>query len=164
MKIPTFPAAGGRRQSLASGYVLVVVMIMTALTLLVLASTLGRTATTSRLNDRSERYLGGLSAAEAATEKVLARMIADYRAGGDAQVVANLASYRTNIPSTTDSPYWTNFIFSDAIGNSGRTYIQVLSNSTFTTLDTQYSGLKAYSTAAMRSKTSRKSWAETCCA
>jgi len=146
MKIPTFSTPVARRPSRSSGYVLVVVMIMTALTLLILSSTLSRTATTSRLNDRSERYHGSLSAAEAATEKVLARMIADYRAGGDSQVAANLASYRTNIPSASDSTYWTNFIFSDAIGNSGRTYIQVLSNSTFTTLDSQYSGLKAYST------------------
>jgi hypothetical protein len=79
------------------------------------------------MNDRNARYLNCLSAAEAATEEVLARMISDYRSGGDSLITANLASYRTNIPSLSDSPFWTNFTFSDAVGNLGRTYVQQLS-------------------------------------
>lgn len=126
---------------------LVIVVFMSAISLMVLAATLSRTNTTSSLNDRSGAHLAALSAAEAATEKVVATMIRDFRNGGHALVTANLNSYRTNIPSAGDAGtgnFWTNYVFSDAIGNNQRTYVNVISNFSYVQLESQYAGLYGY--------------------
>ncbi len=128
------------------GYVMVVVVFMAALSLMVMAATLSRTGATSRLNSRNNSYLECLSASEAGTERIVARMISDYRNGGDALVTANLGQYRTNVPSASDSPYWSSFVFSDAMGNLGRTYVQVTSNYSYVQLESQYAGLGGFAT------------------
>ncbi len=140
---------------------LVVVVFMAAISLMVMAATLSRTGATSQLNSRNNAYLQCLSASEAATERIMARMISDYRNGGDALVTANLGQYRTNVPGASDSAYWTNFVFTDALGNKGRTYVQVSSNYTYVQLDSQYAGLGGFATGYRVISNARPSWGQT---
>jgi hypothetical protein len=77
------------------------------------------------------------SAAEAATEKVYARMAWDFQYYGPSQVSSNLTTYRTYVPTTTDNSYWGKIQFSDANGNLNSTYVSFLTNYTGP-LPTQY--------------------------
>jgi hypothetical protein len=119
-------------------------MIMTAVALILLAGILSWSSGNARLSARSNAYTRALAAAEAATEKVNSRMSSDYLNGGEVQVVANLSSYRTMVPTGSDSSYWTNWQFSDAQGNIGSTYVQQGSVSNFSVLTGAYAGLTGF--------------------
>ncbi len=113
-----------------SGYALFIVMCITSVSLIVLASTASRTYSMSKINDRHVELMMCQNAAEAAVESVFARMQYDFQsAGGPATVKNNLGSYRTFYPRSTNDAYWGQFTFSDGLGNSGATY--VYSNSVY---------------------------------
>lgn len=116
-------------------------MIFCALGAFILASTLTRTANVAKLTERSRQYTVNVCVAEAATEKIISRMLPDFRKEGGFGIAANLNSYRTNIPTAAETPYWTNFIFSDAQGADGYTYVNCISNWTYLPLESQYRGL-----------------------
>lgn len=109
-----------------TGFALLLVLSIIAVGLIVLAATMQRTSTVANLNARSNQFMVNNNAAEAAVEKVYARMAYDFAAFGPGGVTANLAMYRTNIPS--EDNFWSNFIFSDAQANTNRIYVGVLSN------------------------------------
>ena len=116
-------------------------MIMTAISIMILAGTLRRTTANSNLNDRNNEYVANLNAAEAAIEKVAARVRYDFENnGGLPQVAINLNVYRSYVPTTSENPYWAQYQFSDGQGNSGRTYFNFLSNYSGS-LPSQYPGL-----------------------
>lgn len=127
-----------------SGNALVMVMVMSGALILIFATTLGRTYTESKLNDRNSQFSTSLNAAEAATEKVLARMRSDYITYGLGTITNNLSVYRSMVPSTNECSYWRNFTFSDGQGNAGMTYVQCISNSIYGPLQSQFAGLYAY--------------------
>jgi hypothetical protein len=133
----------GRR----SGYAMLLVMILLAVSLIVLGATLHRTSTTSSLTSRNNLYITSGSAAEAATEKAIALMMNDFQVDGDSRVSARLARYQTNVPTSTENPFWANFEFSDAQGNAGQTYVyrtDTNANTAFVDLQDQYAGLKGF--------------------
>jgi hypothetical protein len=136
------------RRMLQSGSSLLMTLVIITATLLLLAATLQRTVTVSKLNDRSNLYLVGNSAAEAATEKVLSRMMVDFANGGLTALTNNLSYYQTQcLPSSTESAWWANFSFSDAQGNSNQTYVgqtTTNSNTPYVALQYQYPGLNAF--------------------
>lgn len=138
MKTPTF--ARGRR----TGYALILVLVFCAIGAFILASTLTRTANVTKLTERSRQLTVNISSAEAATEKIISRMIQDFRREGAPGLAANMESYRATIPAMTETPYWTNFAFNDAQGREGRTYVQCISNWTYVPLESQYAGLMGY--------------------
>jgi hypothetical protein len=105
-----------------------------------LAATVSRSVSNSKLNRRSTDYSVAQNAAEAAAEKVVARMGYDFQNSALGGVAANLALYRTNIPNASEESSWTNFVFSDGQGNANRTYVSFLSNYTGN-LPSQYPGL-----------------------
>ncbi len=131
-----------------AGYALMMVMAIAACAIIILAATMSRTITTANLNVRNNQYNATLFAAEAATEKVVARMIFDYRINGLNQVSNNVANnfYRTYIPTSTENPYWSQFVFSDGQGNTSRTYVQCISNTAWSPLTGLYSGLGGWKT------------------
>jgi len=133
-------------QRRAQGYALLTVLILTALTLMVLAATMKRTDVAASLNQRNNQFVASANAAEAATEKVIARIRGDYEYGGDAAVDGNLDSYRSSVPTADEDAYWDNFTFSDAQGGAGKTYVNTLSNRVYTALDSQYAGLNGWRT------------------
>lgn len=120
------------------GYILLLVLILTAVSLLIVAGDMYRTTTVSQLNLRSNQLNVLDNAAEAATEKVYALMSHDFAAYGPGLVSNNLALYQTNYPNINDNPYWTNFSFSDGQGNLNHTYVAFESNYTGP-MPTQYS-------------------------
>jgi len=120
-----------------------VISVIAAL-LLVLGTTMLRTSSVALTNSRNQHYTSGLYAAEAAIEKVLARMRSDYGNGGS--ISNNLSIYRTLVPTTAEDPYWGNYQFSDAQGNANANYVQCISNTTYTLLSGPYAGLQGWST------------------
>ena len=100
----------------SAGYALLMVMSAAACLLLVMGSTMLRTSTNALINDHNRVYTTGLYAAEAAVEKVIARMRNDYANG--IAISNNLSIYRGLVPTTAEDPYWGNFRFSDSQGNA----------------------------------------------
>ena len=72
-----------------SGYALLMVMVIIAVSLLLMASTLNRTYTVANLNNHSNQLILCQNAAEAAVEKVFARMQYDFQSGGGPATGAN---------------------------------------------------------------------------
>lgn len=126
------------------GYALIMVMLFTAIGAFIMSATMTRTANVSKMNDRQRQYTINISAAEAATEKVIARMIADFRKDGAGGIAVNLATYTNLIPTTAENAFWGNFVFSNAQGRDNGTYVQISSNWTYVPLDSQYYGLMGY--------------------
>jgi hypothetical protein len=137
MKTNSHPQPTTRR---SAGYALMIVLIFTAASALVLAATMRRTYVTANLNERNNQMVANLNAAEAAAEKVYARMAYDFASYGIAQVTTNLASYRSGVPNTTEDAYWGNFDFANGQGQVNATYVGFLSNYSGA-LPSQYPGL-----------------------
>ena len=120
------------KRARSAGYALLMVTTMIAVCLIVIASTMRRTTTVARLNNRSNTRMGNVNAAEAAVEKVYARLAYDFASSGSGlgAVKANLNLYRTNVPTATESgsEYWKGFEFSDGQGHLNQTYVDFLTN------------------------------------
>jgi hypothetical protein len=116
----------GSRQN---GFVLLLVMILLAISLLILGADLLRTSTVANLNQRNNEYLVCSRAAEAAVEKAYASMAADFQSGAVSGVQGNLTNYASRVPSAAENPFWTNCVFMDpATGTTNQTYVQLLTN------------------------------------
>lgn len=127
-----------------AGYALLMVLIFCSIGAFILAATMTRTGNVSKLNERNTAFTVNISAAEAATEKITASMLQDFRLGGSGRVNANLNTYRTTIPTASESSFWTNFSFSDGMGGAAKSYVQCISNFTYVPMDSQYYGLWGY--------------------
>ena len=132
-----------------SGYALLTVLLFAAASALVLASTMSRTHTTANLNERNNQMVANANAAEAATEKVYARLAYDFASYGLGQVTSNLTAYRSGIPTAAESAYWGNFNFSDGNGQGNKTYVNYLTNYAGP-LPSQYPGLFTISSPVYR--------------
>jgi hypothetical protein len=143
MNLRTPPAA--RPQA---GYTLLTTLILTGCITAMLAATLSRTMTSAKLDDRNNAWQSANAAAEAATEKVLSRMMVDFANGGETSLSNNLTTYRTGmLPTTNESTFWTNFLFSDGNGNNNATYVArttTAANPPYVMLEQQYPGLSAF--------------------
>lgn len=128
----------------AKGYALIMVLILAGIALLVMSASMNWTSSTALLNERNNQLSVTLSAAEAATEKAVTRMLTDFKAGNESAVYNNLVVYRTNIPTPSESAHWTNFAFSDAQGGTNRTYVERTATQVYTTLSGQYAGLSGF--------------------
>ncbi|HEX7653031.1 MAG TPA: hypothetical protein VF607_05960 [Verrucomicrobiae bacterium] len=109
-----------------SGFALLMVLIIIAVSIMILAGSMNRSQTISMLNQRNTDFSACSVAAEAAVEKVFARMAYDFQSYGVAGVSNNAASglYAGYVPTTTEDPFWANYSFSDAQGNNGKTYVR----------------------------------------
>ena len=135
---PCSPRSGSR------GYALLMVMVFSAIAITVLSSSMNWTAQNSMYNERSIQLTVSAAAAEAATEKLVTRMMNDYNNGGEATVFNNLASYRTNVPTTAEDSYWAGFSFSDAQGTTNQNYAARTQTQIYTNLSGQYAGLLGF--------------------
>jgi Tfp pilus assembly protein PilX len=133
------------QQPAQAGSALLITLIMGAIALTILGSVMAWSATSSRLTHRSIQYTRSVAAAEAATEKVAGQIIRDFLYNGENRVVANLDFYRQNtVPTAADSAYWNNWVFNDANGNNGRTYVERAPGTSYVVLGSSYAGLKGY--------------------
>ena len=105
------------------GFALILVLILVGISLLILTYDINRTETVAILNQRNNQFNVCCNVAEAAVEKAFARMAYDFQSYALAGVYNNLSIYQTNIPN--ENSYWTNFVFSDAQGNVGHTYVNL---------------------------------------
>jgi hypothetical protein len=112
------------RQS--GGFALIMVLILVAVSLAILAASMNRSQTVSILNQHNVDLSVCSVAAEAAVEKAYARMAFDFQSYGVGVVSNNWAAgvYGNNIPNSYEGSFWSNFIFSDAQGNTGKTYVR----------------------------------------
>ncbi|MEY2429137.1 MAG: hypothetical protein QOJ40_2022, partial [Verrucomicrobiota bacterium] len=134
-----------------AGSALVLTMIITVAALAILAGAMTWSASNAKLTERSNGYMRSVSAAEAATEKVVSRISTDFLIGGDKLVSDSVASYRLVTPTAADSSYWANWEFNDAGGNVGQTFVQpgtALSgmSSNYAVLNSAYGNLKGFVT------------------
>ena len=132
------------------GYALLLTLFMVAVSLTVLIATMSRLTGDADLNARNGQYNASLYAAEAAVERVVARMQYDYLMGGGSPAISNnLDVYRAYYPGklgATEDPsgYWSNYQFSDGQGHVNATYVNTISNKTWGPLQSQYAGLSGW--------------------
>lgn len=126
------------------GYALLMVLLFGGIGMMALAGALSWTQTNGTLIHRSNQNYRAVAAAEAATEKVLARLCRDFKNSGESTAYGNVSTYSGLVPTSSDNALWSDFAFSDAQGNQGRTYVARTASSTYTTLDSQYSGLLGF--------------------
>lgn len=132
------------RRPQPGGYALVVVMTFAAIGLTVLSATMNWASQTSMMNERNNQLSTTLFAAEASTERVISRLMFDYKASGEGAVFNNLNSYRTNIPAATENAYWSAFQFSNASGATNQNYVDRTQISVYTNLTGPYAGLMGF--------------------
>ncbi len=144
----TYPTAPRSRSRLQAGFSTMMTLVLTGATVILVGATLSRTYTSAKLNDRYSYFLTCNAAAESATEKVMARMIADIEQYGEGTVLTNINTYETTLlPSSGENSYWTNFQFMDVNGNLNQTTVTCIStnaNSALIPLQTQYPGLMGF--------------------
>lgn len=134
------PGAANRQ----AGYALMMVLFFAGISLLALGGALSWTSSNSIQTERNNRFFTAVSAAEAATEKVLSRITTDYRAGGESMVYANLSAYRGLVPTSGESSFWSNFEFNNAQGGANQTYVNRTAAAAYVDLNSQYEGLKGW--------------------
>jgi hypothetical protein len=112
--------------------------------LLALAGALNWVATNGNLIYRNNQHYRTVAAAEAATEKILTRITRDFKNGGEATVYANRSTYGGLVPTSAENPVWGNFVFNNAQGGYGQTYIERTAAESYVPLESQYSGLSGF--------------------
>lgn len=127
-----------------AGYALVMVLFFASISLLALGSAMNWTSSNAIQTERNNQYFTAVSAAEAATEKILSRITMDYRGGGESLVYANLSSYRNLAPDSAESAFWNRFEFGNAQGGAGQTYVDRTTSESYVDLDSKYEGLKGW--------------------
>jgi hypothetical protein len=133
----------------SAGHALLIVMCITAASMIALTATMNRAVGTSTMNARNNQYIGGLYAAEAATEKVFAMLKADFLAGNLTQITNHLSQYRGGIPLPSENAYWSKYQFNDGQGHLNSNYVACtmsayqLSNN-WGALPSQYAGLNGW--------------------
>jgi hypothetical protein len=126
------------------GNVLLLVLVISGVSLMLLAGIVGWTRTSADLTGRNLQYLRAQAAAEGATEKIIARVANDYQNFGVTLVNANLDSYRATVPTGQESSHWANFEFKDKNGTVGRTTVEWLPLTTNLVLSANYKGLRGF--------------------
>lgn len=121
------------------------VLVLSAVTLLLLASILKWCSTNTTLSQRNNEYYKTVAAAEAATEKVLTQIDSDYKRGGDSLVASNLGAYRELVPLETENAEFRAYEFSNGQSNAHKTHVEFISPAAFRNLSGQYRGLYGFS-------------------
>jgi hypothetical protein len=128
------------------GHALLLVILFLAVSAIILAGALNWSRSNTFLNERNNQYFRSLAAAEAATEKVLTQLKADYDAEGEPMVLANLGTYRTMIPTGTENPDWNSYAFYDLNNTPSRISVEPSASTEYRDLTSQYKGLRGYAT------------------
>jgi hypothetical protein len=125
-------------------YALVLVLVFSAIGLMVLTGTMNWASQTSMMNERNNQMTTTTYAAEAATERIVSRLMHDYKASGESTVFNNLTSYRTNVPVSGQNSYWANFQFSNGGGTTNQNYVARTQTAIYTNLSGPYAGLRGF--------------------
>ena len=136
-----------RTRKTEEGSSLFLVMTLIVIAFLMLASALSWSQNNALTIARNSQYWRTVAAAEAATEKVLARINNDFQLNGEGTVYNNSrgTAYCTAVPTAADGSYWSSYVFSDGEGRNNQTYVALVpgSRTNWTVLNSQYAGLSA---------------------
>jgi len=124
------------------GYALLLVIVFTGAALILATGIFQYASTTASLNHRHNEYQRAVAAAEAATEKVVARVTADYREQGDGYILGRLDSYRSMVPTSSEFPECGNYLFQNLSGQEDRLEVTYNPGSGFEMSSGKYSGLR----------------------
>jgi hypothetical protein len=127
-----------------AGFALVIVMVLIGISLSALVGAMSWTATNSRQTVRNGLHATTVEAAEAATEKVLTRLLSDYQKFGESEVYNNLDAYAQLVPKTSECSFWSDYTFTDGTSASNRVFITRTQAQVYKSLDSQYEGLKGW--------------------
>jgi len=126
------------------GFSLSLVLVFTGVLFLLLSGVLAWTTTNSNLTQRFNEYYNAVAAAEAATEKVFARIARDFQNSGVTGVDGSLSSYGSLVPTPGEVSDWADYEFDDPSGVPNATYAAKLTAWQYTDLNWKYSGFKGY--------------------
>lgn len=129
---------GGRR----AGYALLLALAFTGAALLLATGVFQYAHTTSNLNHRHNEHQRAVAAAEAATEKVIAQLTADYRDQGQGYVLSHLNQYRTSVPTSAEFADCGDFVFQDLSRQDGRVDLTYIPGTDFEMSSGRYTGLR----------------------
>jgi len=124
------------------GYALLLVIVFTGAALILATGIFQYTSTTANLNHRHNEYQRAAAAAEAATEKIVAQVSADYRDFGDGYVMGHLGAYRNQVPNASEHHGCQDYFFQDLSGQNHRVDITYLPGSGFEMSSGRYAGLR----------------------
>jgi hypothetical protein len=120
-------------------YALFLVMIFMGISFVILAGTIRWTSSSSLQTQRNNQYNTTVSAAEAATEGVISRMMRDFQYQG---VDTNLTVYSATTPSTVVLNGWADgFEFTDGRGGQNRVFVTNTYPPVVTNLNSEFAGL-----------------------
>ncbi|HTD67562.1 MAG TPA: hypothetical protein VK846_13635, partial [Candidatus Limnocylindria bacterium] len=128
------------------GSSIVVVLVLCSITLLILGSALQWSSTNTTLSQRNNEYFKTIAVAEGATEKLLSRIVADYRKDGEVTVLANTNSYKDFVPTSSDNALLAKYEFSDGQGHTDKMFVQYDGPTVYKVLDGHYKDLHGYAT------------------
>lgn len=125
------------------GQALLLVMAFAVISMIILAGALNWTSTNARLTSRNNEYWKAAAAAEAASEKLLSRIIHDFRNGDESDVVNNLSNYRSAIPTIGEYAGWEGWTFTDPATGTNGVYVvrDTVGARQYVELNSQYAGL-----------------------
>lgn len=134
MRIQSQPASGQR-----AGYALLMTLTFVSISVLLLASIGSWAAHETAMTARNNAYHGSVSAAESATEVVIAQMDRDFL---HQSLSANTGIYQGVTPTTLQANGWpANYQFSDGLGNKNQSRVNCLGWQQWTNLDSEFVGL-----------------------
>ena len=125
-----------------SGYAMIMTMVLSGVSLLLLSAALNWTSTSARLVQRNNEFHGNASAAEAAIDKVVAKISNDYQASDEATVYSRLTDYQKLVPTQSENPLWSGYEFSNGSQQVGKTYVDRLTAPAWGVLPSGYSSLQ----------------------
>ena len=126
------------------GYALLLVLFFTAVGLMAVLTLLQRTASDEKMANRNNQYFNSVEAAEAATEKVMAELNADFLGQGAKTVAGKLPVYHTRIPEPAENAIWNKYQFKDNHNNLNTTEVDLIAPWATVPLISQYQGLFGY--------------------
>jgi hypothetical protein len=119
-------------------------MVLIGASMLLLGAALSWMSNHKSLTHRYSQYTRSVSAAEAATEKVIVGINHDYKNFGHGHVMKNLDKYRSYVPKGAEYAEWKNFVFKDSKGQAGRLDLEYIVSTNLTTVSSQYKGLLGF--------------------
>jgi len=128
----------------SQGHALIVVLGFLVVGLITLGGSLQWLSTNARLIERNNQYFTALAAAEAASEKAISEMAADYQRYGAAHMVERLDDYALRVPLVSEYAGWESYRFMDAGGQENAITVQQTQPWGVTGLISQYAGLSGY--------------------
>lgn len=122
------------------GYALMITLVFLTITLMTLASLMWWASSNGRVTQQNELFTTAESAADAATETVVATLDRDWTYGQALQA----ASAYANLPLPNQTAWPMQFQYSDGSGNNNKTGVTIAITNTYGAVGSEFAGLSGY--------------------